>query len=160
MSARKISTKATGAAAKQVQFNPWMAAADFGKQQIAVATESAGAMLRGLDAMRKVQQEASERTVTQHSAVLAKLKAAREPAQLLALQSQLVAVDAENASLYWQELGAAAMEMQAEMLGCCSHLLNSESLLQATAAMDHLPLPMPDINGFLAGSAGKSSSRR
>ena len=97
-------------------------------------------MCRGLEAMRKVQEQAGQRAMARHSAVLEKMKQASEPAQLMTLQSQLLAVDAENASRYWQDLGAAAMEMQTEMLGCCSHLVDSEAVLRATAAIDHLPV--------------------
>lgn len=155
MSARKIPPASAKSGPSQSQFNPWTIAADFGRQQMTVATESAGAMLRGLDAIRKVQQQAGERAMMRHSAMLEKLKAAREPAQLLALQSQLLAVDAENASRYWQELGAAAMEMQTEMLGCYSHLVDSEALLEATAALDHLPSSLAGPDGFLGASAGQ-----
>ena len=102
--------------------------------------------------MRKVQQDAGERALTRHSAVLQKMKSTTDPAEFLALQSQLLAVDAENTSHYWQELGAAAMEMQTEMLGCCSHLVDSEALLQTTAAMDHLPSTLAALNGLFGGA--------
>lgn len=156
MSAKRISPVGSKSIPNQSVFNPWFAAADFGTQQMAVATESAGAMFRGLETMRKVQQQAGERAMTRHSAVLEKMKAATEPAQLMALQSQLLAVDAENTSRYWQELGAAAMEMQTEMLGCCSHLVDSEAVLHATAAIDHLPSAMTGLNGFFGAGAGQN----
>lgn len=153
MSAKKTSAVPVRAAVTdQKAFNPWNLAADFGKQQMAVATESAGAIFRGFDAVRKVQQEAGERAMTRRSALLEKMKAANEPMHLLALQTQLMAVDAENTSQYWQDLSAAAMEMQSELLGCCNHLVDSEAVLQATAAMDHLPSAMAEFNGFFGGA--------
>jgi hypothetical protein len=157
MSAKRTSSPvAAKAVTNQNLFNPWTFATDFGKQQINVATESAGAIVRGFDAMRKVQLHAGERAMTRHSAVLEKMKAANEPLNLLALQTQLMAVDAENTSLYWQDLGAAMMEMQSEILGCCSHLVDSEAMLHATAVMDHLPSAMADMSGLFGGTANSS----
>lgn len=119
--------------------NPWTAVADFVQQQAAVATESSGVIFRGFEAMRKVQEHAGQRAVTRHAAALQKMTAAKDPADVVAAQSQLLMADSENAIQCWQEFGAAAMEMQAEILGCCTHLVDNESMLHAAAALTHLP---------------------
>lgn len=147
-----MTPRKSGAAAKPAQspmtMNPWSMATDYGRQQLAVVTESAGAMARGFEAIRRVQEQAGHRALARHSSALAKLTHARDPAQLMALQSELLTIDTQNAARYWQELGAAAMEMQSEMLGCCNHLVDSDSMLQATAAMDEIPVWVDFANWF------------
>jgi hypothetical protein len=108
-------------------------------QRMAVAEEGARIMVRGYEAMRKAQEQAGKRAFERHAAALKELGDAADPTQRLMLQAQLFNVDLEGASNYWKEVGAAAMEMQSEMLGCCSHLVESDSMLQATAAFDHFP---------------------
>jgi len=145
-------------AAKPAQnlFNPWTMAADYGQQQMAVATESAGAMFRGFEAMRKIQEQAGNRTMMLHAAALEKMQHAKEPAQLMAVQSELLGQDTECAARYWQELSAAALEMQTQMLSCCSHLVDSEAVMNATAAMDHFPAAFTGLNGFFGRQAAQA----
>jgi hypothetical protein len=152
MSARKSSLPAPRAAEKP--FNPWSVVTDYGQQQMAVATESAGAMARGFEAMRKIQEQAGNRVAMNHSAAREKMKHAREPAQLVAAQSELLGLDAESTARYWQELGAAALEMQTQMLSCCSHLVDSEAIHHATDAIKDLPAAFTGLNGFLRGASG------
>ena len=76
----------------------WNAAADLGRQQMAVATEGACAMLK-----------------------------------------------------CWQQLAAATLEMQTEMVGCASQLLDSESLLESTSVMDAMG-SIPGLDRFFAAT--------
>lgn len=138
--------------------NPWGLAADLGRQQMQVTTESAGAMARGFEAIRKVQEQAGQRAMARHAAALGKLQQAKDPLQFLAAQSEMFGLDAREAALYWQELAGAALEMQTEMLGCCTHLVDSESMLHASAAMNEVP-DWTGLNGWFGGKASGAAQR-
>ncbi|MDB5941293.1 MAG: hypothetical protein JWQ13_859 [Ramlibacter sp.] len=143
MTARK--TTDTAAAAGQAPLAAWSAESDGGRQQMAVATESAGAMLRGFEAMRKINDRALQGALARYTAAAG--AAPRQPLDLFTMPSDFVRGEIEGATSYLQELSAAALEMQAELLGCSSHLVDSDALLQAASAVNSLPR-MPAFNGF------------
>jgi len=124
---------------------PWNMFADFGRQQMAVATEGAGILFRGFETMRKIQEKAAHEAGAQHQAAAEKLKKSCTPNDLLAIQSDLMRFDAESATLYWQQLGAAAMEMQTALLGCATQMADTESLLEAASAFDHIESAVPGL---------------
>jgi hypothetical protein len=90
---------------------------DLGRRQFSLATESMGALLRGSEAMRKIQQQTAAQ----------KLHEPCEPADLLAIQSDLLRLNLQGATQYWQQLTANALKTQVEMMGCASRLLDAES---------------------------------
>lgn len=96
--------------------------ADLGRQQMAVATEAACAMFRGFEAMRKVQEQAAHDAAQRHALAAHKLQQPCDAAELLAIQSELMSFDVDGATRYWQQLSAAALEMQTEVMGCCTKL--------------------------------------
>ncbi len=101
--------------------------ADFGRQQLALATESACAILRGSEAVRKIQQQAAQQASVRHEAAAQQLRGPCEPADLLAIQSELLRFNLQAAVLYWQQLGAAALKTQVEMMRCASRRLATGS---------------------------------
>ncbi len=103
-------------------------------------TESAGVMLRGFEAIRKINERALQSALARYAAAAGKMTGQRQPMDLMALPADLMRSEIEGATRYWQELGGAAMEMQAELLGCSSHLVDSDALLQATHALDAIPV--------------------
>lgn len=118
----------------------WNFLTDLGRQQLSVATDASCAMLRGFEAMRKIQQQAAHHASTRHEAVAQKLHNPCEPADWMAMQAGLLRDDLESATQYWQQLAATALEMQTEMMGCASHLLDSESALETAAALEPLDM--------------------
>lgn len=111
---------------------------DLGRQQMAVATDASCALLRGFEAMRRIQQEAAHAAHARHEAVAGKLHGACTASDLMAMQATLLQADWQSANRYWQDLAGAALEMQVEMMGCASHLLDSEAALEAASAMEAL----------------------
>lgn len=112
------------------------------KTPVDLSTESAAVMRRGFQAICKINDRAIQGALARYAAAAAKLKAPpRQPMDLLALPTDLVRSEIEGVTAYWQELGGATMEMQAELLGCSSHLVDSDALLQATHALDAIPVP-------------------
>jgi hypothetical protein len=110
---------------------PWSWALDFGRQQMAVAAEGASTVYRGIEAMRKVQEQTAHHAAERHAAVVEKLRAQCQPAELVALHTQLLRDDFEDATRYWQQLAAAAFEMNSELLGCATHLVDTDDVFAA-----------------------------
>ncbi len=120
-----------------------------------LSTESADVMRRGFEAIRMINERAVQSALARYATAAEQMKVQRQPMDLLALPTDLMRSELEGATRYWQELGGAAMEMQAELLGCSSHLVDSDALLQATHALDALPMFAP----FLPTPA-RTGSRR
>ena len=129
-----VPAAATSLAAAQ----PWNMFAEFGRQQVALATEGAAVLFQGFEAMRKIQEQAAHQVCMLHETAAEKLKKAGEPEELLKIQSELLRFDVEATSGCWQQLAAAALEMQAEMLGCAAHLADAQTVLEAASAVAHL----------------------
>lgn len=128
--------RAAACEAAPAPFAPLGIWADLGRQQMCVAAEASSAMLRGLETMRRIQQEAARDASTRHEAMAGKLHDARAPADLLAMQADLLQADWQSANRYWQDLAGTAIEMQVEMMGCASHLLDSETALESCSAVE------------------------
>ena len=103
---------------------PWNLMTDLGRQQLAVGAEAASVLFRGSEAIRKIQQQAAHEASLRHHAVLQKLQAGAAPADLVAVQEELLRFDVEQASWYWQKLTEVAVQTQVEMLGCAGRLVN------------------------------------
>jgi hypothetical protein len=114
----------------------WNGFSDLGRQQMAVTTEAACAMFRGFEAMRKVQEQAAHDAAQRHAFAVQKLQQPCGAAELLAIQSELLSFDVDGATRYWQQLGAAALEMQTEVLGCCTKLANTDGILASALVLD------------------------
>jgi hypothetical protein len=117
-------------------FTPLGILADLGRQQMSVAAEASNALLRGFETMRRIQQEATQETSARHQAVAAKLHGACAPADAMAIQADLMQADWQSANRYWQDLAGTAIETQVEMMGCASHLLDSETALESVSAIE------------------------
>ena len=109
---------------------------DFGRQQMATAVDASCAMQRGFESVRRIQQGAAHAALARHKAAAQKLHGGCDASQLQALQAALWQGDLQAANQYWQELGGALLEMQTEMMGCASHLVDSESALHAVSSME------------------------
>ena len=114
----------------------WDFMTDVGRQQMSFATETACAMFRGFENMRKVQEQAAHEAAQRHAVAAQKLQQPCPPLELLAIQTGLLSFDVEGATRYWQQLGAAALEMQTEMIGCCSKLAVPDAVLASARILD------------------------
>lgn len=110
------------------QWNFW---ADLGRQQLTVATESACAMFRGFEAMRRIQEEAAQQASERYEAAVERMREPCEPSDLLAIQTDLLRFDVQGATRYWQQLAAAVLEMQTEMLGRATELVDTDVVFGA-----------------------------
>jgi Phasin protein len=108
--------------------NAWKMLADMSRQQLAMTTENSSAIFRGSEAIRKIQQDAAHQASVNHAEAAEKLRAsAFQPADLLAIQSELLRIDMQGAGQYWQQLAAVAMQTQIEMMRNMSRIFDDEA---------------------------------
>ncbi len=137
-----------GAALLSANVFPVLMGMDFGHQQAVVATESACAMFRGFEAMCKVQEDAAHLASLRHAQAAEKLRGDCQLEEFMILQSELLRFDLDAAAQYWQQLAIAALEMQSEMMGCASHLMDSETLLAGSSALAAMGSKMAGLDAF------------
>lgn len=92
---------------------------DFGRQQMVAGLHGACALLRGFEAMRRIQQDAARQALERHEAVLESLADGDAEADPMTLQARLLTEDLQEAYAYWQQLFAAGWAMQRELLQEC-----------------------------------------
>lgn len=106
----------------------WLA--DWSQQQAAVAAATGEVMLRGLEAMRRIGEEATRQAAQRHS-VAARRMHGQAPADLVAAQADLLRGDLEGVARCCQDLGAAAMETATELMACTARLIDTEAVFAA-----------------------------
>jgi|GEM_PF-2169462 len=126
--------------------------AELGRQQLAVATDAACALLRGSEAMRAIQHQTAHEASLRHQAAAQKLHGNCEPADLLRY-------DLQGATEYWQQITAAALQSQVEMMASATHLLDSEKGGALKSAMESFQAALTSGNGFLAGKPATTGSQ-
>lgn len=138
MSSKSVAARRSVAAPARTGVPGFDFLADFGREQLALVMDASCAMFRGFEAMRTIQQQAAHQASARHEAAAHKLREPCAPGDLMAIPFALLQDDLQNATRYWQELGAAALETQTEMMGCTSHVLNTDAALEAASAVEAL----------------------
>lgn len=114
----------------------WGNVLDLPRQQAAAALHAACAMFGGFAAMRGIQQSAASDALQRYGAAAGRLGKGCAPLELLSVQMDLARCDLEAAASYWQQLGAAALQMQARMAACGCELVDSDKVLEACALFE------------------------
>ena len=94
-----------------------LAAADLARQQLAAMADGASAVLHASEVFGQVRQQAMQRAALMHQQTAEKLRSISSPAELLTIQSGLMMSSLQESTQFWQELTAATMKLQAEMVG-------------------------------------------
>lgn len=129
MAARKPAA-APAAPSPSARLPAWPKPLDLGQQQQAAA-EGGAVLYRGFEAMRKIQEQATLQTLRRHVDAAARLRGQARPADLLALQADLLRGDIEEATRCWQQLVGEALEINSELLGCTTRLIDTEDVFAA-----------------------------
>ncbi len=132
--------------------NGWSTAGDLPRQQLSAATETACAMFRGFEAMRRIQEQAAHEALEHYARATALIRQTDDPKRLMEIQAELLRFDLDGSARYWQQLGAAAVDMQREMMGCCAQLGDNDALQRMSATVDGLAGLATNLNPFLAGA--------
>ena len=113
---------------------PWDWAGDLNRQQMAAASEGAGALFRGFEAMRRIQEQAAHAAAERHATAAGKLGQSATPVDLAVLQAEVLREDLASVARYWQDLADATLEMNAEIFNCATQMVDSDDLMAATSA--------------------------
>jgi hypothetical protein len=114
--------------------------ADLPRKQLALMTQSAAALSRASETIRKVQQQAAHRASTQHQEAAERLRSPCDFSELLAIQSELMRFNMQEAAQYWQQMASAVLKIPMDLAGTAGESLESgpeptlESLQKAFAA--------------------------
>lgn len=146
--------------ARSNDLTPWGFLADLSRQQLSFATESASAIFRSSEAIRKVQQQAAHQASEHYAAAAQKLRGASQPADLLAVQSELLRFDLQESSQYWQQLMTAALQAQTEMMTTASHILGSDSGSGVKSALEAMQAATPPMASSFFASRPNSPTER
>jgi hypothetical protein len=111
------------------------------RQQLAAVADGASALLRASEVITQVQQQAVQRAALTQQQTAEKLRSMNHPGELLIIQSGLMMTGMQEAAQYLQELTAASLRLQAEMLGRAGQQQGASSNV-AGAAMSPVMSPM------------------
>lgn len=124
MSNRNAQTSASPEAAPPDPVVPNILA-DAGRQQMAFAAGTAAILFRGSEEIRYIQQQAAQQATERHETVARKLRDNCTPAELMAMQADLLNFDLQGASKYWQAIAAAMLKTEVELMACATHIADS-----------------------------------
>lgn len=108
-----VSMKHSDQPLRQVSGNhlgSWHVLTELGRQQLAVAAESTSALYRSREALRKVQQETAHEASLHYAQAAQKLCCPCQPADMLAVQTELMRTSVQSAAHYWQQLMVVALQ--------------------------------------------------
>lgn len=121
---------------------------DLIRQQLAMVMETTCVFFRGAEALCKIQRQAAHHAGLRHESAMQKLIASCTPISLLEIQSELLRFDLEEATQYWQELAAVALQSQVELMTSASHLRDSPASQNMQSTLSTFRTALPLVNGF------------
>jgi hypothetical protein len=86
------------------------------RRQLALMAQSASAMYRCSEDLRRLQQEAADRATEHYEEAVDRLRGDCDYSELMSVQAEMLRFNFQEAAQYWQQLAAAGMKMQAEMV--------------------------------------------
>lgn len=134
------------------------ALAELSRRQLAAAVQGGCALFQGFETLRGIQQRTAHEALAQYEEAGKRLARPCAVSDLLALQADLMQYDLQGAALYWQQLGAAALEMQRRLLASVT-AAETTALQDAASTMQDLSTAMPVIRTILTGNGARQPSR-
>ncbi|MDB5883055.1 MAG: hypothetical protein JWP43_2933 [Ramlibacter sp.] len=148
----KTSRSSSGEATSAAATAPLGLLADLPRQQLALITQSASALLRASEGVRKVQQETAHRAVAQHQQLAEKLRAPCDLNELMAMQGELLRFNLQEAARYWQQIFTAGFRAQAELVSTAGQTLDAAG---GEPTLDSLQKAFEaSLNGAASATAG------
>jgi hypothetical protein len=95
---------------------PFNLFAELPRRQLALIAQSASALCRCSEDLRRVQQEAAERATEHYEGAVDRLRGDCDYNELLSVQAEMFRFNLQEAAQYWQKLAMAGMKMQAEVV--------------------------------------------
>jgi hypothetical protein len=83
--------------------------------------------LRGSEEIRHIQQQAAHQASEHHETVAKKLHENCTLAELQAMQADLLNRNLQGSAKYWQDIAAAMLRTEVELMTCATHLAQTPS---------------------------------
>lgn len=148
----KTSRGSTGETTPAASLAPLGLFADLPRQQMALITQSASALLRVSESVRKVQQQAAHRASAQHQELAERLRGPCDFNELMAIQGELLRFNLQEAAQYWQQIFTAGFKAQADLVGTAGQALDSAA---GEPTLDSLQKAFEaSLNGAAGATAG------
>lgn len=90
--------------------------AEVARQQMLFASHALGVLFRSTEAIYRANMQAGERAALLHGQATENIRKAGTAAELMSVQVTLAVYQGQEATRYWQEVGAAVMGMGSEMM--------------------------------------------
>lgn len=119
--------------------------ADLGRHQLALAVESAGALYRSSEDLRKIQHETAREASAFHQDTVQRLFKPCQPDELLAIQTEFMRFSMESASKYWQQIAEKTIQAQVEMMRSVSHVMEREKDLGLRSPLEIFQAAIPPL---------------
>lgn len=137
------------------------AMAELSRRQMAAVVQGGCALFRGFERIRGIQERAAHEALAEYEEAAEKLARQGSMLELLAVQTELLRFDAQGAALYWQQLGAAALEMQSQIMGAVA-AAETKVLQEAASSVQEISSAIPGVQPIYtrsSGNSGRSSQR-
>lgn len=150
-----MNTKAKDSTAKRgASTDPTNFLSELGRHQMALAVEGTTALCRGSEALRKIQQDAAHEASVFHEETAQRLFVSCQPAELMAIQSELMRFTLQSVGSYWQKIAARTMQTQVELIKSVTHVLEREKDTGTKSPMEVLQSAIPPLaNSFFPMTA-------
>jgi hypothetical protein len=86
------------------------------QNQLAEVAEATAVIYSATESIQQINQQLTQRAALRHKQIADRLRQASNPAELLAIQSEMITSGLQEAAQYWQDLAAAALKVQTEMM--------------------------------------------
>ena len=140
-----MNTKAKDSTPRRGASNPPNFLSELGRHQLALAVDGTTALCRSSEALRKIQQYAAHEASVFHEETAQRLFVSCQPAELVAIQSELLRFTMQSAGKYWQQIAASVMQTQVEMIKSVTHVLEREKDTGTKSPMQVLQSVMPPL---------------
>lgn len=127
----RSSTSSTSTDTGNAMLAPMNYLADLPRKQLALMTQSASALFRGSEAMRKIQQQAAHRAAAHQDEMRERLRTPCDLSELLSIQGELMRLNLQEAAQYWQQLTDAALKVQADVVSRVAEDAQAEPTLDS-----------------------------
>jgi hypothetical protein len=118
---------------------------ELGRHHLALTVEGTTALCRGSEALRKIQQDAAHEASVFHEETAQKLFSPCQPAELMAIQSELMRFTLQGAVRYWQNIASRMMETQVDVIKSATHVLEREKGAGAKSPMEVFQSALPPL---------------
>ncbi|MDQ3060051.1 MAG: phasin family protein [Pseudomonadota bacterium] len=86
------------------------------RNQLAEVAEATSVMYNATESIQQINQQLTQRAALRHQQIADRLREANSPVELLAIQSTMFTSGLQEAAQYWQDVAAATLKVQSEMM--------------------------------------------